>query len=73
MCRFLSTNRRRINTVALSHCDGSEFIIYGGEQREMSPEVEEDGVEAAVCEQRRCAVGEQEQLSDEGLRARAET
>lgn len=39
----------------------------------MSPEVEEDGVEAAVCEHRRCAVGEQEQLSDEGLRARAET
>ena len=39
----------------------------------MSPEVEEDGVEAAVREQRRCAVREQEQLSDEGLRARAET
>ncbi|CAD6212186.1 unnamed protein product [Miscanthus lutarioriparius] len=55
------------------HCNGAKpnLQIIQRTQREMSPEVEEDGVEAAVCEQRRCAVGEQEQLSDEGL-ARAQ-
>ena len=34
MCRFLSTNRRRIHKVALSHCDGTDFIIYGREHSE---------------------------------------
>jgi len=34
MCRVLSTNRRRIHKVALSHCDGTDFIIYGREHSE---------------------------------------
>ncbi len=41
-------------------------------ERERWPEVEEDGVEAAVGELRRGAVGEEEELGDEGLRAGAE-
>jgi hypothetical protein len=30
-------------------------------------EVEEDGIEAAVCNHQRCTIGEQKQLSDESL------
>lgn len=49
------------------------LVLHFIEEREGSPEVEEDGVEAAVGELGRGAVGEQEQLGDEGLRAGAET
>lgn len=49
------------------------MVLHFIEEGRGSPEVEEHGVEAAVGELGRGAVGEQEQLGDEGLRAGAET
>jgi hypothetical protein len=46
--------------------------LHRKSERERSPEVKKDGVEAAVGELRRSAVGEQEQLRYERLRAGAE-